>query len=117
DGLQAEDLRTGAVTIGNEHEFEQLKTVGVLVARTLQAMASRMEPGMTTAELDRFGREMLEREGARSAPEVTYGFPGATCISVFPDIAHGIPGDRRVEAGDLVNIDVSAEIDGIFADT
>ena len=105
------------MTIGNEHEFEQLKTVGALVARTLQAMAAHMEPGMTTAELDRFGRAMLEREGARSAPEVTYGFPGATCISVFPDIAHGIPGDRRIVAGDLINIDVSAEIDGIFADT
>jgi methionyl aminopeptidase len=105
------------MTIGSEDEFEQLKTVGALVARTLNAMAARLEPGITTAELDRFGREMLEREGARSAPEVTYGFPGATCISVFPDIAHGVPGDRRIEAGDLVNIDVSAEIDGIFADT
>jgi len=105
------------MTIGNQDEFERLKIVGRLVARTLSAMAARLEPGITTAELDRFGRELLERDGARSAPEVTYGFPGATCISVFPDIAHGIPGDRRVQAGDLVNIDVSAEIDGIFADT
>jgi methionyl aminopeptidase len=105
------------MTIGNDDEFERLKVVGRLVARTLNAMAARLEPGITTAELDRFGRELLEREGARSAPEITYGFPGATCISVFPDIAHGIPGERRIEAGDLVNIDVSAEIDGIFADT
>jgi methionyl aminopeptidase len=105
------------MTIGNEDEFEQLKTVGALVARTMNAMAKLLEPGITTRELDGFGRAMLEREGARSAPEVTYNFPGATCISVFPDIAHGIPGDRRIEAGDLVNIDVSAEIDGIFADT
>jgi methionyl aminopeptidase len=105
------------MTIGNEDEFERLKTVGSLVARTMHAMARHMAPGMTTAELDAFGRAMLEREGARSAPEVTYDFPGATCISVFPDIAHGIPGERRIEAGDLVNIDVSAEIDGIFADT
>jgi methionyl aminopeptidase len=105
------------MTVGNEDEFERLKTVGSLVARTMHAMAKHMAPGMTTAELDAFGRAMLEREGARSAPEVTYDFPGATCISVFPDIAHGIPGGRRIEAGDLVNIDVSAEIDGIFADT
>jgi methionyl aminopeptidase len=105
------------MTIGNDDQFERLKTVGALVARTMQAMAAQLEPGVTTAELDNLGRAMLEREGARSAPEVTYGFPGATCISVFPDIAHGIPGDRRIEAGDLVNIDVSAEIEGIFADT
>jgi methionyl aminopeptidase len=91
--------------------------VGSLVARTMKAMAARLEPGITTAELDAFGRRMLEREGARSAPEITYGFPGATCISVFPDIAHGIPSERRIEAGDLVNIDVSDEIEGIFADT
>jgi methionyl aminopeptidase len=105
------------MTIGNDEQFERLKTVGRLVARTMQAMAARLEPGITTGELDRFGRAMLEREGARSAPEITYGFPGATCISVFPDIAHGVPGERRIGAGDLVNIDVSAEIEGIFADT
>jgi len=105
------------MTIGSDDELEQLRKVGALVARTMNAMAALLQPGVTTAELDRFGREMLEREGARSAPEVTYGFPGATCISVFPDIAHGIPGERRIEAGDLVNIDVSAELGGVFADT
>jgi methionyl aminopeptidase len=105
------------MTIGNEDELEQLKVVGRLVARTLQAMGAALEPGITTAELDQLGRAMLEREGARSAPEVTYDFPGATCISIGPDCAHGIPSDRAIQAGDLVNIDVSAEIDGMFADT
>ena len=66
------------MTIGNEDEFEQLKKVGSLVARTLTAMAGHMAPGMTTAELDRFGREMLEREGARSAPEAP-SRAAATC--------------------------------------
>jgi methionyl aminopeptidase len=60
---------------------------------------------------------LLEAEGARSAPEITYGFPGATCISIGPDVAHGVPGVRRVAPGDLINIDVSAELDGFFADT
>jgi methionyl aminopeptidase len=59
----------------------------------------------------------LEREGARPAPESTYKFPGATCISVSPAIAHGIPGEQVLRAGDLVNIDVSADIDGYYADT
>jgi methionyl aminopeptidase len=105
------------MTIENEEQLEKLRTVGGLVARTLAAMGKALEPGMTTRELDNFGRALLEKEGARSAPEVTYGFPGATCISVGPDCAHGIPGDTVVAAGDLINIDVSAELDGYFGDT
>jgi methionyl aminopeptidase len=105
------------MTIGSEDQLTSLRYVGRVVARTMTAMARAMEPGMTTRELDAFGRALLERDGARSAPEVTYDFPGATCISVFPQIAHGIPGDQTLKAGDLVNIDVSAEIDGVFADT
>ncbi|MFN4175956.1 type I methionyl aminopeptidase [Phenylobacterium sp.] len=105
------------MTIGSEDELEKLKAAGRLVARTLKAMGAALEPGMTTRELDDLGRRMLEDAGARSAPELTYGFPGATCISIGPDVAHGIPGDRKVEAGDLINIDVSAELDGFFADT
>lgn len=105
------------MTIGSEDELEQLRAAGNLVARTLAAMGAALEPGITTRELDQLGRAMLEHEGARSAPEVTYDFPGATCISVGPDCAHGIPGDTVIKAGDLVNIDVSAEIDGFFGDT
>ena len=105
------------MTIGSEDELEKLRAAGRLVARTLKAMGEALEPGVTTAQLDALGRAMLERDGARSAPELTYGFPGATCISVGPDVAHGVPGERRIEAGDLINIDVSAELDGFFADT
>jgi methionyl aminopeptidase len=105
------------MTIENEEQLDKLKAAGRLVARTLKAMGEALEPGITTRELDALGRAMLEREGARSAPELTYDFPGATCISIGPDVAHGIPGDRVVQAGDLINIDVSAELDGFFADT
>ncbi|EJN04537.1 type I methionyl aminopeptidase [Phyllobacterium sp. YR531] len=105
------------MTISNEDELIRLQEIGRIVANTLQAMAKSLEPGMTTAELDLIGRKLLEQAGARPAPEMCYGFPGATCISVNEEIAHGIPGDRRIAAGDLVNIDVSAEKDGIFADT
>lgn len=105
------------MTIDNENDLEALRRIGAIVANTLQAMGKALEPGMTTRELDDIGRALLEREGARSAPELTYNFPGATCISVFPDVAHGIPGDQVMQAGDLVNIDVSAELGGYFADT
>lgn len=105
------------MTISNEDELLQLKEIGRIVATTLAAMGAALQPGMTTAELDAIGRTLLEREGARPAPELCYGFPGATCISVNEEIAHGIPGPRRIEPGDLVNIDVSAEKGGFFADT
>jgi len=105
------------MTIDNDNDLEALRHIGAIVARTLAAMGKALEPGMTTRELDEIGRLMLEAEGARPAPALTYNFPGATCISVFPDIAHGIPGERVLKAGDLVNIDVSAEKGGYFADT
>jgi methionyl aminopeptidase len=105
------------MTITNEDDLDGLKKIGRIVARTMQSMAEAMEPGMTTRELDGIGRDLLEREGAVSAPQATYGFPGTTCISVNEEIAHGIPGERRLAKGDLVNIDVSACLDGYFADT
>lgn len=105
------------MTITTEDELEGLKAIGRIVAQVLGAMGAAIEPGMTTAELDALGRALLEREGARSAPELAYSFPGATCISVNEEIAHGIPGARVIRAGDLVNIDVSAEKGGFFGDT
>ncbi|HEX7072643.1 MAG TPA: type I methionyl aminopeptidase [Hyphomicrobiaceae bacterium] len=105
------------MTISNDNEFGRLREIGRIVANVLEAMGAAIEPGMTTAELDELGRRLLKQEGARPAPELCYGFPGATCISVNEEIAHGIPGGRRIAAGDLVNIDVSAEKDGVFADT
>jgi methionyl aminopeptidase len=105
------------MTITSQDELDDLTHIGRIVANTMQSMARAMEPGMTTRELDGIGRELLEREGATSAPKSTYGFPGTTCISVNEEIAHGIPGDRVIAAGDLVNIDVSASWNGTFADT
>ena len=80
-------------------------------------MMGQVRAGMTTRELDEVGRAFLEAEGARSAPQVTYNFPGATCISVSPVIAHGIPNEHVLREGELIHIDVSAELDGYYADT
>lgn len=105
------------MTISDDDELARLQAIGRIVANTLAAMGAAIEPGMTTAELDAIGERMLADAGARSAPRLAYDFPGFTCISINEEIAHGIPGPRRIAAGDLVNIDVSAERDGIFADT
>jgi len=105
------------MTLNNDEDLERLKEIGRICANAIQIMAAALEPGITTAELDAIGRKVLEDAGARSAPELTYNFPGATCISVNEEVAHGIPGTRVIQAGDLVNIDVSAEKNGLFADT
>lgn len=105
------------MTITQQDELDGLQAIGRIVANTMQAMSKALEPGMTTRELDDIGRAFLEREGAIPAPEATYAFPGATCISVNEEIAHGIPGARVIKPGDLVNIDVSASKDSFFADT
>ena len=105
------------MTITNDDELVSLQEIGRIVANTLVAMGAALEPGMTTAELDDIGRDLFERAGAAPAPELAYGFPGATCISINEEVAHGVPGARRIKAGDLVNIDVSAAKNGVFADT
>jgi methionyl aminopeptidase len=105
------------MTIETQADIDGLKRIGRIVALVLRQMLDAIEPGMTTAELDALGASWLREHGARSAPQLAYNFPGATCISVNEQAAHGIPGPRVVQPGDVVNIDVSAELDGYFADT
>jgi methionyl aminopeptidase len=105
------------MTIRNHLDIEMLKRIGRVVAETRELMARSLEAGITTLELDAIAARNLEKHGAASAPRKTYGFPGTTCISVNEEVAHGIPSDRRIAPGDLVNVDVSAELDGYWADT
>lgn len=105
------------MSINNQAELAGISRISKVVAETLQAMRAYARPGMHTSELDEYGAALLEKYGARSAPKLCYGFPGHTCISVNEEICHGIPSRHRVLAeGDLVNIDVSAELDGFFSD-
>jgi methionyl aminopeptidase len=106
-----------SMTLTNDRELKALKRIGLIVARTLQAMRTYARPGMSTLELDRYGERLLTAAGAVSAPRKAYDFPGATCISINEEAAHGIPSARTLAAGDMVNIDVSAELDGFYADT
>ncbi len=105
------------MTIESQSDIVALQRIGRIVSLILHKMLDSIEPGMTTAELDAIGARLLAEFGARSAPQLAYDFPGATCISVNEQAAHGVPGARIIRAGDLVNVDVSAELDGYFADT
>lgn len=105
------------MTVETEEDLVALRKIGGIVADCLQFMGKSIEVGMTTLDLDAIAAEFLEKRGARSAPILTYGFPGTTCISVNHEVAHGIPSAKKIKAGDIVNIDVSAELKGYFGDT
>jgi methionyl aminopeptidase len=94
-----------------------MRRVGQLVAQTIARMREHVRPGVTTAALDDVAARFAGAAGARSAPRLTYAFPGFTCISVNDEIVHGIPGPRRLAPGDLVKLDVTLELDGYMADS
>ncbi|RLL48370.1 type I methionyl aminopeptidase [Oceanobacillus piezotolerans] len=100
-----------------EEDFNGLKEIGKIVASVRDELVQRTIPGITTKELDDLAGELLDKSGAVSAPKGEYDFPGYTCISLNREVAHGIPSHRVIQAGDLVNIDVSASKNGYFADT
>lgn len=106
------------MTAEHDDDVAGLRLAGRAVADARDTMLAELTSGMTTADLDAIARDVLCRHGARSAPQLAYGFPGTTCISINDEAAHGVPSSQRVlRAGDLVNIDVSAELDGYWADT
>lgn len=104
------------MSVGSAQELEGLERAGAAAARVLGLMLKAVEPGITPVELNRLGAAEMRRLGARSAPMLAVGFPSETCISVNEAVAHGIPGDVPLAPCDLVNIDVSVELDGFFAD-
>jgi methionyl aminopeptidase len=104
------------MSITTPAELDGMRRSGRVVAQALRIMQDAAVAGMTTAELDGIGAAFLRGEGARSAPQVAYNFPGFNLISVNDQIVHGVPGSRRLAAGDVVKLDVTAELDGYIAD-
>ena len=105
------------MSISSEEELAGMQKVSEAVACTLREMRNYAQPGMTTKQIDNYGASVLADFGAKSAPLLTYRFPGCTCISVNNEVCHGIPTDHTLlREGDLVNIDVSAELNGFWSD-
>jgi len=105
------------MSITTEDEKIGIQLVSDAVAITLKKMREYAKPGMSTKQLDDYGGRLLTEMGAKSAPLLTYSFPGNTCISVNEEVAHGIPSAEKIlNEGDLINIDVSAELNGYWAD-
>jgi methionyl aminopeptidase len=106
------------VTVDGVDDLDGLRAAGLAVAEARDTALAAAAPGVSTADLDALVREVLDRHGARSAPQLAYGFPGTSCIGLNERIAQGVPSADVVLAdGDLINVDVSAELDGYWADT
>jgi methionyl aminopeptidase len=104
------------MSIDTPQQLEGLRAAGRVVAAALREMRRHVRPGVSTRELDRVAARVFARYGARSGPQLDYDFPGVTCISVGDEVVHGIPGPRKLRAGELVKLDVTAELNGYYAD-
>jgi methionyl aminopeptidase len=104
------------MSIESADDWKGLRRAGRIAYLTLDALEAHVRPGVSTADLDAVAARLFATHGARSAPALVYGFPGTVLISVNDEVVHGIPGPRRLAAGDLVKLDVTVEKDGYIAD-
>jgi methionyl aminopeptidase len=98
-------------------EIEGMARAGELVAETIALVGEQLQPGITTGELDRMAEEFIRERGGVPTSKGYRGFPAATCISPNSMVVHGIPGEHRVEEGDLISVDVGITLDGLVADS
>jgi methionyl aminopeptidase len=110
-------IRAGnTMSIESRADWDGLKQAARVARLTLDLLAEQVRPGVTTGDLDAAAAELFASYGARSAPALVYGFPGTVLISINDEIVHGVPGARRIAAGDIVKLDVTVEKDGYVVD-
>lgn len=105
------------IIVKTADELDRMRASGRVAARVRDALVRAVAPGISTAELDSLARDLMAREGARSAFLGYRGFPGHICTSINEVVVHGIPGEQRVQLGDLISIDVGVIVDGFVGDT
>ncbi len=105
------------ITIHSPEDFAGMRAAGQLAAATLDMIAPHVRPGVSTAALDELCHGFMAEHGATPAPLNYRGFPKAICTSINHVVCHGIPGDRRLDDGDILNIDVTVILDGWHGDS
>ena len=105
------------ITIKTPEEIEKLKVAGAIVGETHHYLEKYIKPGVTTKELGRLAEEFILSKGATPSFKGLYGFPGSVCISVNEEVVHGIPGNRQLQEGDIVSIDIGACYEGYHGDS
>ena len=113
---EPEEVRTGAIKIHGEEGFEGMRKAGRLAAETLDFITPYIQPGVTTGELDKLCHDFIIDNGGIPAPLGYRGFPKSVCTSINHVVCHGIPGDRVLKDGDIMNIDVTPTVDGWHGD-
>ncbi|HSY01543.1 MAG TPA: type I methionyl aminopeptidase [Acidobacteriaceae bacterium] len=104
------------MSISTPEELAAMRAAGRVVRLMLEAMKAAARSGITTADLDHIGGDVMVKNGARSGPSLVYQFPGVSCISVNDEIVHGVPSSRKLRNGDLLKLDVTIQFDGFMAD-
>ena len=113
-----ETPNTMSVTIKTSEEIEKMRVAGRLAAEVLKMIAPHVQPGVTTGELDRICHDYIVNEQQAIPAPLNYrGFPRSICTSVNHQVCHGIPGDKKLKKGDVLNIDVTVIKDGYHGDT
>ena len=107
----------GGIELRGPEDFEGMRKAGLLAAQTLDMLTPHVQPGVTTEELDRLCFDFITKNGAIPAPLNYKGFPKSICTSVNHVVCHGIPGEKKLVNGDIVNIDVTVIVDGWHGDT
>ena len=105
------------IKIHNPEDFEGMRKAGLLAAQTLDMIMPRVVPGVTTDALDKLCHDFIVAHGAQCAPLNYRGFPKSICTSINHVVCHGIPGDKKLMDGDIINIDVTTILDGWYGDT
>ena len=100
-----------------KEKFERMKIAGSLASKTLDMLTSEIKEGISTNKIDKLGFEFIRDNGGYSAPLYYRGFERSLCTSLNHVICHGIPGERILEEGDILNVDVTAVVDGFYGDT
>lgn len=104
------------ILLKSDQEIALMRRAGQIVALTLSRLADAAAPGITTRELDRIAEATIRSFGAVPSFYKLYGYPANICASINDEVVHGIPGDRALQAGDIVSFDVGATVDGMIAD-
>ncbi|MFW6241827.1 MAG: type I methionyl aminopeptidase, partial [Thermodesulfobacteriota bacterium] len=116
ESLKEEYLRRYQIRLKEPKDIAGIRRAGKLVLETLDRVAEAVRPGVTTGEINALVHEHTLAANARPAPLNYRGFPKSSCVSVNEVICHGIPGDRVLADGDIVNVDVTSVLDGYYAD-
>ncbi len=104
------------IRLKNEREIDGIRASGRLLAATLAELSRMIDDGISTAELDSFARSYITSRGARPSFLGYMKYPASLCVSINNEVIHGIPGSRRLRAGDIVSLDLGVDLNGYFSD-